>query len=151
VGRDLLLFDGDCGLCDRLVRLVAHRDLDGRFDLAPLQGPTARETLARLGRAPPALDTLLVIADYREAAPRVLERSAAALQVAAALGPPLSWLRALRRLPPTLLDRAYDLVARHRRRLGGAAACAPPDPAVRGRFLDLDGPPGGAAHRPPGA
>jgi predicted DCC family thiol-disulfide oxidoreductase YuxK len=152
VGEHLILSDGECALCHRLVRLVLRRDAAGRFDFAALQGPTARELLARLGRPPPGLDTVLVVTGYRSAAPAVLERSRAALAVAASLGPPLSWLRLLGALPAPLLDRGYDLVARHRHRLG-AAACLVPLPEDRPRFLDLPAsvPPGGAAPGAPGA
>jgi len=144
-GEHLLLYDGACGLCDRLVRLVLRRDGARRFRLAPLQGAAAAAILARLGRPAPdpaALATLLVVRDFRGAAPVVLERSAAALLVAAALGPPWSWAGLLSGLPRRWLDAGYDLVAHHRLRLfGGAEACRPVPPEERGRFLE---PPGAA-------
>jgi len=69
---------------------------------------------------------------------RVLVRSDAALRVARYLG---GWWRLAllaRALPRPLRDAGYDLIARHRHRLGGdGPQCLVPDPAVRDRFLDF--------------
>ncbi|HSB21099.1 MAG TPA: DCC1-like thiol-disulfide oxidoreductase family protein [Anaeromyxobacteraceae bacterium] len=137
-GEDLVLYDGACGLCSRLVRFVLRRDRTGHFVFASLQGEVGRATLARLGRPEPALDTLYVVAGHRTA-PVLLERSRAALFVAARLPRPWSWLGALGILPRSLLDRAYDLVARHRHGLfPPAEGCLVPGPEERGRFLGRD-------------
>lgn len=70
-------------------------------------------------------------------AERVLLRSAAALRVARYLGRAWSLAMAAWLVPRPLRDAAYDLVARHRHRLPGAAdACFVPSPDVRARFLD---------------
>ena len=68
---------------------------------------------------------------------RAFVRSAAALRVARYLGG--AWTLALGAwlVPRPFRDAAYDLVARHRHRLPGAAdACFVPAPEVRARFLD---------------
>ena len=71
-------------------------------------------------------------------APRLLERSRAALFVLSCLPRPWRWLAAARVLPGALLDRGYDLLARHRHRaFGRAAGCAVPAPGERSRFLDV--------------
>jgi predicted DCC family thiol-disulfide oxidoreductase YuxK len=69
--------------------------------------------------------------------PDALTRSRAALFVAARLSRPWRWLRVLGVLPAGLLDRAYDLVARHRHRLlRGSDSCALLPPLEKKRFLD---------------
>lgn len=123
----LLLHDGECGLCDRLVRFVVARDRAGRFRPEPLQGEAARAALRRIGAPAPALDTVLVIADHATA-PRLLARSDAALFVLSRLPAPWRWLALARALPQPLRDRAYDLVARHRRRLFPARCTRRPPP-----------------------
>jgi predicted DCC family thiol-disulfide oxidoreductase YuxK len=137
-GEHLVLYDGACGLCSRLVRFVIRRDRAGRFVFASLQGAAGRATLARLGRPEPALDTMCVVSSHRTA-PVLLERSRAALFLAARLPGPWSWLGALGMLPRALLDGAYDLVARHRHGLfPGAEGCLVPRPEERDRFLGAD-------------
>jgi predicted DCC family thiol-disulfide oxidoreductase YuxK len=136
-GKHLVLYDGDCGLCSRLVRFVVRHDPEGRFAFASLQGEAGRAALARLGRHDPGLDTALVVAD-RHTGPRLLDRSRAALFVLSHLPLPWRWLGAARVLPVTVLDRLYDLVARHRHRARGRnRGCPVPTPAEKSRYLDL--------------
>jgi predicted DCC family thiol-disulfide oxidoreductase YuxK len=68
---------------------------------------------------------------------RVFVRSAAALRVARYLGGMWTFALAAWLVPRTLRDAAYDVLARHRHRLPGAAdACFVPAPEERARFLD---------------
>ena len=45
----VLLFDGECGLCNRVVRLAAALDREGKLRFAPLQGPSAQAYLRAHG------------------------------------------------------------------------------------------------------
>ena len=87
-GRHLVLYDGVCGLCDRLVQGVLARDQEEVFDFASLQSSAAKTALMRYGRNPGALDTFYVVADYQTATPRLLDKSRAALMVGSSLGWP---------------------------------------------------------------
>ena len=132
----LLLYDGTCGLCSRTVRFVLRRDGDAVFRFASLQGEPGRAALARAGVANSDPGTFVVVKRWK-VAPEALTRSRAALFVAARLPRPWRWLRVLGVLPVTLLDRAYDLVARGRHRLlPGTDECALPANPERERFLD---------------
>lgn len=136
-GTHLLLYDGVCGLCDWLVQAVLSHDEGAVFDFAPLQGRVAGDLLAGLGANSGPLDTVYVVVDY-QTAPALLSRGRAALFVLAALGWPWKAAGALRVLPPRLLDRAYDLVARHRYRVFGRYdQCVLPRPEHRARFIDV--------------
>lgn len=136
-GRHVLLFDGVCGLCNRVVRFVLARDRRRLFRLAPLQGAAGRRILAAHGRDPDRLETLYVVADYASGTGTVLSRSAAVLFVVGQLGWPWRLATALRWMPAALRDRLYDAVAAHRYRFfGRLAACPAPDPRCRDRFLD---------------
>jgi predicted DCC family thiol-disulfide oxidoreductase YuxK len=128
----VLLYDGTCGLCSRVVRFVLGRDKAGRFHFASLQGEVGRELLARHGVVA-TLDTFRVLEADQS---KLLDRSQAALFVAGELGLPWSLLRIARIIPRRLRDRLYDLVARNRHRLGAPAACDLPAPHERSRFLD---------------
>jgi predicted DCC family thiol-disulfide oxidoreductase YuxK len=135
--RHLLLYDGVCGLCDWLVQAVLAHDRAEAFDFAALQSPEARDVLARFGASPDPLDTVYVVVDY-QGSPALLGRGRAAVFVLAALGWPWKAGGALRVLPTSLLDRGYDLVARHRYRLFGKYdQCLLPRPEHRARFIDM--------------
>ena len=133
----IVLYDGVCGLCNGLVRFVLPRDRAGRFRFAALQGPVAREILARHGRDPRALDTMYVVVPDGDGGERLLERSRAVLHVLRALGAPWSAGALVAPLPTALLDAAYGFVARHRYRMfGRSEACLLPRPEWRDRFID---------------
>jgi predicted DCC family thiol-disulfide oxidoreductase YuxK len=134
----IILYDGVCGLCDRLVQFVLKRDRDDRFRFAALQSAFARAILQRHGLNPDLLDTFHLVFNYGESSERVLARSDAVSAVLDQLG---SW-RILARLfglfPRQFRDWQYNLIARSRYRLFGKRdACPLPDPTVRHKFLDL--------------
>jgi predicted DCC family thiol-disulfide oxidoreductase YuxK len=131
----LVLFDGVCGFCDRLVDFLIRRDAAGRLRFAPLQGETAAALRARHPEIPRDLETLVYV-EASGGRERVHLRSEAALRVFGELGGGwrrLAWLLAL---PRPLRDAGYRLFARVRYRLfGRLAACRLPTPAERSRFL----------------
>jgi predicted DCC family thiol-disulfide oxidoreductase YuxK len=138
LGHHLLLFDGVCGLCNGIVRFVLPRDRAAAFDFASLQSATGRSWLGRVGYNPDALDTLVVITDYRTDHAGVHVRSDAALSVARALARPWRALSVFRFIPRTLRDFCYDVIARRRYRLFGRYdSCPVPAPRHRARFIDL--------------
>ncbi len=77
----ILLYDGVCGLCNRLVQFVLRRDPAGVFHFASLQSALAARILARHGADSRDLNTLYVIVDYELAGERVLIRSDAVIFV----------------------------------------------------------------------
>ena len=134
----LVLYDGVCGLCDRLVRFLLARDRLDRLRFAPLQGPLARRELVPRGLDPADLDTVVVLAGWPEADARLFTRSRAVLHAAGELGAGWRALTATARLVPQgLADAIYAGVARRRYRLFGRfEACPLPRPEWRHRFLD---------------
>ena len=137
-GRHLVLYDGVCGLCDRLVQGLLARDRAEVFDFASLQSSAAKAALRRYGCDPDALDTFYVVADYQTTTPRLLDKSRAALMVGSSLGWPWKAVAALGVLPRVLLDWAYDVVARHRYRVFGRYDhCVLVRPEHRARFIDV--------------
>jgi predicted DCC family thiol-disulfide oxidoreductase YuxK len=133
----IVLYDGVCALCNRLVRFVLARDRAGLFRFASLQGEVARAVLARHGRNPDALDTLVVVLDPGLPAERLLDRSTAAVFVLQQL-PGVSRIagRVMAAVPASLRDVVYRLIARTRyRTFGRYEVCPLPPPGVRDRFL----------------
>jgi predicted DCC family thiol-disulfide oxidoreductase YuxK len=134
----LLLYDGVCGLCNRLNQFVLPRDRAGVFAFASLQSGLGRSTLARFGQRAEDLTTFYVVKNYRADSPALLSRSAAGLFVMKQLGEPWRWLSLFGVLPSGLLNLGYDLIARNRYRLFGRSdVCLLPSAEYRQRFLDV--------------
>jgi predicted DCC family thiol-disulfide oxidoreductase YuxK len=119
----ILLFDGECNLCNGAVRFVTRRDRSRQFRFASLQSTEADALLTRFGLADTAPDTVVLIDD--EGAHL---RSAAALRVARRLGGAWPLLYALILVPRIVRDGVYDFVARRRHRwFGSSEVCSLPD------------------------
>lgn len=137
-GVHLVLYDGVCGLCNRMLRFLLKHDRRAVFVFASLQSAVGRSLLERGGGDADALATFYVLPDYRSEHVRVLDRSRAALFVAGALGWPWKAAVLMNVLPTPILDRAYDLVARSRYRVfGRLEECPIPQPEFRRRFIDV--------------
>jgi predicted DCC family thiol-disulfide oxidoreductase YuxK len=137
----IVLYDGVCGLCNRLVRFIIRRDSNATFRFASLQGAFASRILARHHLNPGDLDTVYVVVAQNSEHPGelVLSRSDAALFVLKQFGglyKPAAFL--LQMLPRFFRDSAYNLVARSRYRIFGRfETCPLPGAQDRSRFLDL--------------
>ena len=135
-GKHLILYDGVCGLCNRLNQFVLARDKQRKFLFASLQSRLAEEVLAAYGKRPEDLNTLYVIVDYKQASERILSRSRAVLYILAELGGVWSLARALRILPDFILNVGYNFLAKIRYRIFGKyETCLMPRPEHKDRFL----------------
>src|SRR5881409_3146330 len=134
-GAHLVLYDGVCGLCSRLLQFLLRHDRRRVFSFAPLQSNAGQSIVERSGGNPGELTSFYVVADYRTSTSRVFTRSDAALFVAGELGWPWKAARWMRFVPKGIRDRAYDLVARSRYRVFGRYdRCLIPNPEFRSRF-----------------
>jgi predicted DCC family thiol-disulfide oxidoreductase YuxK len=137
-GQNLLLYDGVCGLCNRLNQFVLPRDTRHAFDFASIQSDAGRQVLTQFGRNPDVLSTFYVVVGYRGAAAVLLSKARAALFVMKTLGPPWSWLGVFGMLPDAVLDAGYDMIASNRYRLFGRyESCLMPSATYRDRFIDV--------------
>jgi predicted DCC family thiol-disulfide oxidoreductase YuxK len=136
-GAHLVLYDGVCGLCSRLLQFLLRHDHRRVFCFASLQSAVGQSFVERSGGKPGDLTSFCVFADYQARTSRVFTRSDAALFVAGELGWPWKAARLVRFVPKWFRDRAYDLVARSRYRVFGRYEhCLIPHPEFRGRFID---------------
>jgi len=136
-GAHLVLYDGVCGLCNRLLQFLFAHDRRAVFMFAPLQSAAGKAFVERFGGNPDDLTSFYVLANYRADDARLFSRSGAALFVAGELGWPWRAALLVRVLPTAILDRIYDVIARSRYRLFGRfEQCLTPSPEVRRRFID---------------
>ena len=134
----IVLYDGVCGLCNRLVQFLLKRDTHDRFRFASLQSEFAHNLLALHGADPHDLDTVYVVKDYGQPGMSLLARSDAVLYMLNQLGGAWKVAAVGRVLPRALRDACYRVVARNRYRVFGKhESCMLPDPKHRQKFLDL--------------
>lgn len=136
--RPILLYDGVCGLCNRLVQFVLKRDRDEVFRFASLQSPAAGRILSRHGASSSDLDTLYIVVNPEQPGEHLLPRSDAVIFILKHLeGPWRQTALALQLVPRSLRDLVYLIVARHRYRIFGRyETCPIPAPETRARFLN---------------
>jgi predicted DCC family thiol-disulfide oxidoreductase YuxK len=134
----IILYDGICGLCNRLVQFILGHDSRDRFRFASLQSDFAAQLLRRHSASPEDLDTMYVIIDRGLREERIASRSDAAVAVLRELGGGWAALGiALRALPLELRNWGYNLVARNRyRTFGKYDSCPIPSVKDRHKFLD---------------
>jgi predicted DCC family thiol-disulfide oxidoreductase YuxK len=131
----VLLYDAECGFCDRTVKSAMRRNPHGPLRFAALQSDFGVAVLARH----PELANVdsLVWVESSGSAEHVWARSDGALHLARYLGGVWRPLAAVARLVPRRLrDTAYDAFARRRYRwFGRSDGCELPTPEERRRFL----------------
>jgi predicted DCC family thiol-disulfide oxidoreductase YuxK len=135
----ILLYDGVCGLCNRLVQFTLGRDHGDVFRFASLQSSLGVGILARHGASASDLSTFYVILRHGQPDEQLLARSDAVVYVLQRLG--VGWRvcgSVWGRLPRLLRDALYNLVARNRYRVFGKLdTCPMPEARQRYKFLDL--------------
>jgi predicted DCC family thiol-disulfide oxidoreductase YuxK len=138
VSRPVLLYDGDCGLCNRVVRLLLRTDKAGRLSYAPLQSAPAQDYLRQQGLPMKDFDSLVFVPDWGHPAYGAYRlRTDGALAAVAVVGGIWRLVTWMRVLPGWLRDAGYKLVARTRYALFGQYRGEPLRESVkwRGRFL----------------
>lgn len=126
----IVLYDGECGLCNRSVKFLLKRD-GGQIYYAPLQGETAAALRQRYPEIPKTLESVVLVDGDR-----AYLRSKAFLYGAKYLTRPWRWAYALRWLPAFVLDLGYRVVARVRYRIWGKYdTCRLPTTDERAKLL----------------
>lgn len=134
VDKPLILFDGDCNLCNGSVQFVIKRDPQARFRFAALQSDAAKAALVAAGVTEQLPDSIVLVADGK-----VRTKSSAALAIARRLGALWPLMSIFWLIPYPLRDLVYDWIARNRYRwFGKQETCWVPTPELRARFADAD-------------
>jgi predicted DCC family thiol-disulfide oxidoreductase YuxK len=134
----LILYDGVCGLCNRLNQFVLRRDTRAIFDFASLQSATGRSMLQKLGQNTENLITFYVVTNYRSESPALLSKARAVLFAMENLKDGRVWSWFVRIFPNALLDIGYNLIARNRYRVfGQSESCLMPSAEFSKRFINV--------------
>lgn len=134
----VLLYDGVCGLCNRVVRFIIRHDPSKIFRFASLQSSFASRVTAGRAADPANFDSvyIVVLSDDGE---ELFERSEAVLFIMRKLGGVWRSLAGIAALAPRpIRDWAYAVVARNRYRMFGRYdTCPLPGEDDRERFIDI--------------
>ncbi len=115
----LLLFDGECGLCNAVVRAFLRLDRRGRLRFGRLQGVTGQAALRRLGLPTEEFESLVFLPDGPEGT-RAFLKSDGALEALRTIGGIARGVAAVGRcVPRAWRDGLYGLVGRWRYRMFG--------------------------------
>ncbi|MFK7842042.1 MAG: thiol-disulfide oxidoreductase DCC family protein [Sphingorhabdus sp.] len=127
----LIVFDSDCVLCSRSMRILAWMDRKNIFRLTPAQGDIGQAIYQSLDMPIDDYETFLVVEQSR-----VWGKSDAILQIIYRLGWPWRVLAVLRFIPRSIRDAIYMLVARHRYRIfGRRQACGLNQPSFSDKII----------------
>lgn len=131
-GEMIVLYDGECGLCDRWVQFVLKHDRRKSIRFAALQSRPARELLGSSDAIPTDLSSIVLWVQGR-----TFRRSDAILLILRQIGFPWALLGGFAIIPAFLRDAAYDFVAarRHAWFPWQASSCRLPTSEESARFL----------------
>lgn len=132
-GKNLIFYDGTCGLCDHIVQFLLKHDPEGIFVFAPLQGSTAQTFLKDLDPKMKEADSLILVEDYTSPDRKYYVFGKAAFRICWLLGGFWALLGLISFLPSFLYDWGYRLVARNRHRF--FQSCVLPTRELQDRFL----------------
>jgi predicted DCC family thiol-disulfide oxidoreductase YuxK len=136
--KPIVLYDGVCGLCNRLNQFLLKRDTHDRFRFASLQSDFAASLLKRHGADSKDLNTVYVVLENGQPGEHLLARSDAIIYVLSQLPGIWKFARAGRVLPRFFRDGLYKIVASNRYRVFGKHdSCMLPDPGHRHKFLEV--------------
>ncbi len=124
----LVLYDGDCGFCNRSVAFILKHERSNEIMFASIQSSFTQELFAKNGWPTPDLSTFYFIDGHQK-----FERSSAAFEVLKTLKNPYRMLRIFRFLPTPFMNWCYDQIAKRRQRIS-KGFCVMPTAEQRSRF-----------------
>ena len=127
----VLLFDGVCNFCNRMVNFAIRNDRKRKLKFAPLQSKSGQYLREQFGVSPSA-DTIVFIENGK-----AYTYARAAIRVCRYLDWPAKALYAFIIVPRFISQPFYKWIARNRYRwFGKKDTCMIPAPDVRARFLE---------------
>ncbi|AWA30647.1 thiol-disulfide oxidoreductase [Flavobacterium magnum] len=131
-GKKIILFDGVCNLCNRMVRYVIAHDKRDVFRFVPLQSDLGREILTHIGIDGSHFDSVVLY----EPGKAYFRKSAAAIEIAKEFGGLFHLSAIFKLIPAPLRNSLYDYIAKNRyKRYGKQDRCMVPTPELRAKFL----------------
>ncbi|MER3497705.1 MAG: thiol-disulfide oxidoreductase [Chitinophagaceae bacterium] len=129
--KPIVLFDGVCNYCNRMVNFIIRQDRKKVFLFAPLQSNTGRQILEKFSITQQAVDSFII---YEKG--KVYLRSTAALKLYNRLPWYWKWTQLFWIVPRFLRDAVYDVFAKNRYKwFGKKEECMVPATEIKDRFV----------------
>lgn len=127
----ILIFDGECNLCNNWVKLILRFDKKQRFKFCSLQSEQGRKLIGDQILLETLPQTVVLIENEK-----LYTHSTAALRVVQQLAFPVSMLVVFKIIPVKVRDVVYNWIARNRYKwFGKQQSCMVPEPEIMHRFL----------------
>jgi predicted DCC family thiol-disulfide oxidoreductase YuxK len=131
IAMRILLFDGECNLCNGAVQFLIKKDRHELFKFASLQSPIGGSLVGKYNVAK-ELDSFVYIKDGK-----AFTKSDAALHVSRDLGGIWKLAFLFICIPRSIRDKVYDFIAKNRYKwFGKKDVCMLPTPELKKRFLN---------------
>jgi predicted DCC family thiol-disulfide oxidoreductase YuxK len=132
-GNKIILFDGNCNLCNSFVQFVIRRDKKNIFRFVALQSKLGEDIRTHIGVQPKKTDSIILY----EPNVAYYYKSDAAIEIARTLGGLPSISIVFKIVPTFLRNLIYDYVARNRYKwYGRKESCMVPTPELKAKFLE---------------
>ena len=127
----IILFDGECNLCNSSVQFIIRHDPNSTFRFASLQSDTGKELLKKFSMPEALLYSVMVIMNNQ-----ISDRSRAALEITRKLNGAWPVLYVFIVVPPFIRNFIYDWISKNRYQWFGVRnECMMPTPDMKQRFL----------------
>ncbi len=127
----ILLYDGVCILCNRLIIFIIKRDKQAKIRFTPLQSASGVSILAKAGLSIHDINSIVLVEDDK-----VFLKSSAILHIFKVLGGGWRLFSGLAIIPEFIRDFVYKVIAFHRYRIfGRREECMFPEADIKARFL----------------
>jgi len=132
-GKSIILFDGNCNLCNASLNFIIKHDKKERFLFASLQSDAAKEILLQYSSKNLTLDSIVLIEEQK-----IFTKSTAALKISKYLNNEFKFLYTFIITPSFIRDYVYDYIAENRYKwYGKRLKCLVPSPKLKDRFIEI--------------
>jgi predicted DCC family thiol-disulfide oxidoreductase YuxK len=132
-GKSIILFDGNCNLCNASLNFIIKHDKKERFLFASLQSDAVKEILLQYSSKNLTLDSIVLIEEQK-----IFTKSTAALKISKYLNNEFKFLYTFIITPSFIRDYVYDYIAENRYKwYGKRLKCLVPSPKLKDRFIEI--------------
>jgi predicted DCC family thiol-disulfide oxidoreductase YuxK len=129
--QPIIFFDGDCFLCDHMLKFFLKKNILGDLNFASLQSDAGIEILKLTGSTVPKYDTILLLQENK-----LYKYSTAIIKIATRLSYPWRLLGILYIIPLFIRDGVYKYISKRRYKwFGRKLICEIETEYKRTRFL----------------
>ena len=130
LNKKIILFDGDCNLCNKYVNLIIRYDPKDNFRFATIKSQIGQNIIRNLDLINIQEDTILLIKKKS-----IYIKSDAVIRILSCLQFPINMLSLISLIPRFIRDYFYDIIAKNRKKIFKTKECLLPNKKNRERFL----------------